>query len=122
MIRTTILFLVLTLAGTPAATALCIGKCEADAPSTGTAAACHQRATREGMPGVLAGEHGCDTQLQAVPFVREDVQRIASGSASDHAVVVIPHFLPGSAPPETHGTVPHGVPVSRVSGSTVLRI
>lgn len=74
------------------------------------------------MPGLLAGEHGCDSLLQAVPFVREDVQRVASGSAWDHAVVFIPHFLPGSAPPETHGTVSHGVPASRVSGSTVLRI
>ena len=74
------------------------------------------------MPGLLAGEHGCDTLLQAVPFVREDVQQIASGSASDHAVVTIPRFLPGSAPPETHGTVPLGVPASRVSGAIVLRI
>lgn len=70
------------------------------------------------MPGILAAEHGCEGLLQAEPFVREDVQRIASGSAVGHAVVFLASpvgwvptldvpavtWLP--APPRTVGTIP----------------
>jgi hypothetical protein len=122
VIRTTTLFLVLALAGTPAATALCLGKCGVDAPPTGTAATCHQRTTREGMPGLLAGEHGCDDLLQAEPFVREDVQRNASGSASDHAVVTVAFRIAGWTPSRVDGSVHRELPVFRAPDQTPLRI
>ena len=86
VIRATTLFLVLTLAGAPAATSLCIGWCSADGTPIDMAATCHQW-TREGMPGLLPGEYGCDTLPQTAPFVREDVQRVASGLTLGHAVV-----------------------------------
>jgi hypothetical protein len=73
------------------------------------------------MPGVLATEHGCDTRLQAEPFVREDVQRIASGSAADHAVVFADHLVIIPTP-DALGLILHGAPVTRESLSPVLRI
>lgn len=74
------------------------------------------------MPGLLAGEHGCDTLLQAVPFVREDVQRIASGSASDHAVVTIAFRIAGWTPSRVDGSVHRDLPALRAPEQTILRI
>lgn len=74
------------------------------------------------MPGLLAGEHGCETPLQAVPFVREDVQRIASGSASDHAVVTVAFRIAGWTPSRVDGSVPRELPALRAPDQTVLRI
>jgi len=75
------------------------------------------------MPGLLAAEHGCDTLLQAEPFVREDVQRIASGSAADHAVVVADYLWAISTPDAALGPMSYGVaPTTPASHSTVLRI
>lgn len=75
------------------------------------------------MPGILDATHGCDARLQAEPFVREDVQRIASGSATDHAVVSLVHLfaspLPAAAPGAAAGS---DAAVPRGSHSTVLRI
>jgi hypothetical protein len=51
--------------------------------------------TTSGTPRLVAKEHACDELLQGVPFVREDLQRVASGPASDHAVVVAHHSLGG---------------------------
>jgi hypothetical protein len=74
------------------------------------------------MPGILVTEHGCDARLQAEPFVREDVQRIATGSAADHAVAIADR-LSTVAPPDTMlVTVPHGVPPAREFHGAVLRI
>jgi hypothetical protein len=74
------------------------------------------------MPGILVTEHGCDAGLQAEPFVREDVQRIASGSTADHAVVTADP-LSTVAPPDTMlVTMQHGVPPAREFHRAVLRI
>jgi hypothetical protein len=75
------------------------------------------------MPGILASEHGCDALLQAVPFVREDVQRIAQGAASDHAVVVADHLWVLPSLEGVLGALPSDVVrVERAFSSTVLRI
>jgi len=75
------------------------------------------------MPGVLAAERGCDARLQAEPFVREDVQRIASGSAADHAVVLTDQFSAVFAPDAALGGMSYGLAQAiRASHSTVLRI
>lgn len=74
------------------------------------------------MPGIQTAEHGCDTRLQAEPFVREDVQRTASGSGPDHAVMPLDHLLPGPAPDDAHGFMPRGVVPGRAYAPTILRI
>lgn len=89
VIRATTLFIVLTLAGTPTATSVCIGWCGAHEWPGGTATTCHPRMTRHGSPSLVAEAHWCDNLLQYMPFVREDLQQVASGSASDHAVVMV---------------------------------
>ena len=75
------------------------------------------------MPGIQAGEHGCDGLLQSVPFVRGDVQRIASGSATDHAVVTAVFRLAGWTPSSAvdNSFLPPP-PASRTPDLTVLRI
>ena len=74
------------------------------------------------MPGILATEHGCDARLQAEPFVREDVQRIASGSTTDHAVAIADHLWTIAAADTILGTIHHGVPPAREFHGAVLRI
>lgn len=122
MIHTTTLLLVLALAGSPAATTLCIGWCDAEAAFGGTAATCHHRTTSEGMPGIQAAEHGCDTRLKAEPFVREDAQRTASGSAVDHVVVFVGHLLAAPTPEAAYGALFATASVPRATHATVLRI
>jgi len=123
VIRTTTLLLVLVIAGTPAATTLCIGKCDAEAAPGGTAAPCHHRSTSDGKPGILDATHGCDDRLQAEPFVREDVQRIASGSATDHAVVVAAFPMAAWTPSAVGAVFPPRAPAPRGSEApVVLRI
>jgi hypothetical protein len=120
--RTPTLLLVLALAGTPVATTLCIAWCDAEAATGDTAATCHK--TSEGLPGVLAmAERGCDTRLQAEPFVREDVQRLASESVTSHAAAAIDQPVPSLAPLNAPITVwrTH-VPVARALDTTVLRL
>lgn len=89
VIRATTLFIVLTLAGTPTATSACIGWCGAHEWTGGTATSCHPRTTTHGSPSLVAETHECDSLLQYMPFVREDLQQVASGSASNHAVVMV---------------------------------
>jgi len=74
------------------------------------------------MPGLLAGEHGCDTLLQAVPFVREDVQRIASGSASDHAVVTTVFRMAGWMSSHVDASLHPALAPPRAPEQTILRI
>lgn len=123
VIRSTTLLLVLTLTGVPGATVLCIGWCDAEAASGATAATCHHGTTSAGMPGIRATEHGCDARLQAEPFVREDVQRIASGSTTDHAVLTADHFRVLPTLEGVLGTPPNDVVRGeRAACSTILRI
>jgi len=75
------------------------------------------------VPGIHTAEYGCDARLQAEPFVREDVQRIASGSVADHAVVFIDPLSPVSTPNNAHAVTPWGaVPAPRTLHAIVLRI
>jgi hypothetical protein len=74
------------------------------------------------MPGLLVTEDGCDARLQAEPFVREDVQRMASESATDHAVVIADHLWIVAAPDTMRDTMHHGVPPVRELHGAVLRI
>jgi hypothetical protein len=74
------------------------------------------------MPGIQAAEHGCDTRLQAEPFVREDVQRTASGSAVDHAAVFVNHLPAAQTPEAAYRALFATASVPRATHATVLRI
>ena len=85
MIRAATLYIVLALAGTPAATDMCIAWCDAT-PAGFRAATCHSRTTGTGAPVMAMRQHGCDTLPVINPFLREDSRQIAGGSVSNHAV------------------------------------
>ena len=87
MIRAATLYVVFALAGTPAATDMCIAWCDATPAGSG-AATCHNRTTGTGAPVMTMRQHGCDTLLMVNPFLREDSRQIAGGSVSNHAVCV----------------------------------
>lgn len=74
------------------------------------------------MPGIQAAEHRCDTRLQAEPFVREDVQRTASGSAVDHAVVFVNRLPAARTPKAGYRALFDIAGVPRATDATVLRI
>jgi len=64
VIRVTTLIIVLTLTGMPTAGSMCIS--------------C--------LPSLVAEADECDSLVQYMPFVREDLQQAVSGSVPNHAV------------------------------------
>jgi hypothetical protein len=89
VIRITTLFLVLTVTGLPSAGPLCIAWCDDHWGSEATAAGCHHQTTTEGAPVAITGIQGCETPVQYMPFVREDVQPVSAGWLPSHAAVWI---------------------------------
>lgn len=123
MIRAATLLIVLTLTGTPTATSLCITWCGAQTSPGAEGASCHhQTMATSGTPSLVAKEHSCDVLLQSVPFVREDLQRVAAGSAPGHAVVVIAHRLGWEAAGRLLTLAWEQPPSLRLSDSTALRL
>ena len=89
VIRATTLIIVLTLTATPTATSLCIAICGVQTSPGAEGASCHHEGmTTSGTLKLVTKGHTCDEFLQGTPFVREDLQRVASGFAPDHAVVI----------------------------------
>jgi hypothetical protein len=122
VIRTTTLFIVLTLTGTPAVSTWCIVWCGARGMTGTEAARCHERMTTQGALEVVASAHECDTVLQHKPFVREDLQPVSSGAAQNHAVVTPAVHNGGGGPfvdalAAQQATNPRGT-----AGSIALRI
>jgi len=89
VIRITTLFLVLTMIGLPSAGPLCIAWCDDHSGSGATAAGCHHQTTTEGAPVAITGTQGCETPVQYMPFVREDVQPVSQRWLPSHAAVWI---------------------------------
>jgi hypothetical protein len=123
VIRAATLLIVLSLTGTPTATSLCIAWCGAQTSPGSTGAGCHQAMTTGGASRLVTKEHGCGELLQGAPFVREDPQRAASGSASDHVVVAAQHhFHYAEAAGEPESLTGGQPPALRQSHPTVLRV
>jgi hypothetical protein len=118
------LLIVLTLTGTPTATSLCIANCVVHtSPGAEGASGHHEGMTPGGTPSLAANEHKCDELLRGAPFVRGDLQRVASGPASDHAVVMTRRTLGGEEANERPFTSAWGQPPSfRPCDSAVLRL
>ena len=85
VIRAATLYIVFALAGTPAATDMCIAWCDATPAGSG-AATCLSKTTGSGVPVMTMRQHGCDTLPMVNPFLREDSRQIAGGPVSNHAV------------------------------------
>jgi hypothetical protein len=124
VIQATTLFIVLTLTATPTATSLCIAICGVQTSPGAVGARCHHEGmTTSGTPKLVAQEHKCDEFLQGAPFVREDLQRVASGFAPGHAVVIVAHHSLGWKANDRLLTAAWGQPHSfPPSNSTVLRL
>ena len=124
MIRATTLLIVLTLTGTPTATSLCIAWCGEHTSPGAAGAGCHRETTTtRGTPRLVAREHECEELLLVAPFLREDLQRVASEFAPDHAVVVVGHLglseEANSRPSTGAWSKPHAF---RPADSAVLRL
>jgi len=115
--------MVLTLTVTPAVNAMCTVWCGAHGMTGPAAARCHIGQTAPGAPRVVTGAHECDTALQYMPFTGEELQRVGSRAAQNHAVVSFRHQIG-----RWHaGAVPSPAPALSLSPAsaaflTVLRI
>lgn len=106
MIRATTLLIVLSLTGTPTAMSLCIGWCDARTSLGAASANCHHQSMTITIASLVGGGHECDELLQGTPFIREDPRRVASESASDHALVAAQHRFRGADVVAAHEVLP----------------
>ena len=82
MIRAAALTIVLTLAGTPAATAACLLWCGSPCPTSMAQSA-----------NSVTGPRTCAESMATAPVLREDSQRERAGRAIAHVDVALPHAL-----------------------------
>ena len=82
MIRAAALTIVLTLAGTPAATAACLLWCGSPCPTSMAQSA-----------SSVTGPRTCAESMVTAPVVREDSQRERAGRAIAHVDVALPRGL-----------------------------
>lgn len=86
MIRAAALTIVLTLAGTPVATAACLLWCGSPCPTSMAQSA-----------NSVTGSRTCAESMVTAPIVREDSQREKTGGAAAHADVEFSHASSSTA-------------------------
>ena len=123
MFRAIVFSIVLTVAASPSTTLLCKVWCDrTHGPQTAAASGCHHRAPA--VSARVAGDDACESLVLGVAaFLREDVRRLASAPARDHAVVVPRYqFANSTANDSPHATRAAQWALEKRPLSTALRI